>query len=61
MTDRDLKPENSHCRHAQCCQCSAKRGTPEHEAECMAARVSRALNRRLEGYVPRKLSRRVLP
>ena len=50
-----------HCRHAQCCQCSAKRGTPEHEAECMAGRISRALNKRLEGYVPRKLTTKEQP
>lgn len=52
MTEPD---KATHCRHADCCQCGAKRGTPEHEAECMAARIGRALAKRSKGYVSRKL------
>lgn len=46
-----------HCRHASCCQCGAKSGTPEHEAECMDARISRAMAMTVNGYVSRKLSK----
>jgi len=45
----------SHCPHRKCCQCGAKTGTPEHDVECPDVAVRRAMNKRSEGYVSRKL------
>lgn len=48
----------SHCRHASCCQCGAKAGTPEHDADCMSARIGHAINKASEGRTRRKLTAR---
>lgn len=55
---RPVNRTNGHCPHARCCQCGAVRGTPEHAKACPDAAVTRALAKRSEGYVGRKLSTR---
>lgn len=49
---------SNHCKHPDCCQCGAKAGTPEHDAECLDAIICRALNKRTAGYVSRKLTKK---
>lgn len=44
-----MSEEFPHCRHETCCQCYAKRGTTEHNDDCMDARSRRAMNARNTG------------
>lgn len=46
-----------HCKHSTCCQCGAKRGTPEHDAECPDAIARRMISARSTGHASRRLSK----
>lgn len=49
----------SHCKHVTCCQCGAKRGTKEHDDECMDAKIGKAIAEHNAKY--RRKVRRRLP
>lgn len=57
-----MASEDSHCRHATCCQCGAVRGAPEWTIDCIDAWAMRELAKHNEGRTPpRKLTRKVTP
>ena len=55
---------SGHCRHESCCQCGAKRGTPEHDARCLDAALGEAIAKHNANYkrkVRRRLPGRAIP